>query len=76
MQKFRGEKCKNLAKTYGREMIKYGIIKLLLLSSQCREFHKLFVQLIFAALVFERFFSYTQKIRNFAKKFAKYEWEF
>ena len=35
-------KCENFARKYGREIINYDIIKLLMLSSQSREFHKFF----------------------------------
>ena len=48
---FRNKKCKNFAKNviisrkknnYGREIIDYDLIKLLMLSSQSSEFHKFF----------------------------------
>ena len=72
-------------KNYRREISNYDIIKLLMLSSQSREFHKFSAQLIAAATkltVFEEFFS-----QNFAffrsfnfreknKNFVKYERKF
>ena len=40
MQKFRGGDAKNLQKKYGREIINYDLINLLILVHVSREFHK------------------------------------
>ena len=43
---------KNLRKTYGKGIFNYDIIKFLMLNSQSKEFHKIFVELFSAAMVF------------------------
>ena len=54
----------NLMRKYGRELINYDIVKLLMLSSQSREFQKFFAQLIVEV---------KKLMRNFSKKSATYE---
>ena len=51
---FGGKNAKILRKEYGKEIINYDIIKLLMLSSQSREFYKFFAQLIVAATNFAK----------------------
>ena len=51
-----GGNAKILRKKYGREIMNYDLIKLLMLRSQGREFHKFFVQLIVADMVSAEFF--------------------
>ena len=67
MQKFWGKKVENIAKKYGREIINYDIMQLLMLSFWAEYFRKI-----------RQFFSYfnSWKMRNFAKKFAKKERKF
>ena len=68
------EKMQNFAKKYGREIICSDMIKLLMLSSESRECHKFFGQLIVAAttlIVFAKLYSHRFRIfsyflRNFS----------
>ena len=93
-RKFFGGGMLRLQNKYGKEIINYDIIKLLMLSSQTREFHKFFCAINCCSYRFSRnFFSrniatfrfvfaffcliyFREKMRNFAKKFAKYEPKF
>ena len=59
------ENCENLGGGKCENFINYDIIKLLMLSSQSREFHKFFAPLIVGAMILPDFF--------FAKTPKKYE---
>ena len=64
-----------LEKKYGREIINYDIIKLLILQAlRLENSSSFFAQLFVSAMVFRGiFFSQIYFSRNFAKRFAKYE---